>query len=156
MAFLKLFSAVAIFALSIQPSLGIVQTTIYAGTKAGLAISHDDGISWPKIEFKSGMVGAVTSDANGSVYIGASNGVFKTSDDQTFENITDPIATKNVRSLLTANKGEEIYAGTEYFQGNIRYTHDAGKVWGLKAIGQKNKRSCGDSRMEQYALRHWQ
>jgi len=146
------FNVLIAFALSQAASMRmvngrwqIVQTTIYAGTKAGLTISNDDGISWPKTPFKSVYINAIVVDDNNTKYLATSTGVYKSErdNDNVWVNVTEKIATRNVRAIYVSPNGQDIYAGGEYYSGNLRYTHDGGKTWGVKAIGKRTSSVVG-------------
>jgi hypothetical protein len=127
--FLSLFAILACVSFSLQvsikkpPKLRITQTAIYAGTKYGLAISTNDGISWSKpADFKNISVANINSDGNGGIYVGAATGFFKSTDDSHWSDVTAPTVVKNVQSSYLAPNGQEIYIGSGYNSGNLRYT----------------------------------
>jgi len=149
---LRLSLFLVAFTLSYQTVTGITQTSIFAGTPTGLAISHNDGITWPKVEFNGSSINSIFGNDNGTIYVAHKDGIFVSENGQdVWKNLTYNIT--GIRSYYISPSGEDIYIGTQYTNGNLRYTHD-GKVWGVKTIGLQSSTvvGLGEIKGTMYAL----
>ncbi len=106
-------------------ALGSFGQAVFAGTDAGMFVSHDEGASWQRTSTPTSARVLSIASSEWNLYAGTNTGLFVSADQGRTWEISTALPPEKFRSLF--GNGQTIYAGAE--TSGVYRSGNAGRSW---------------------------